>query len=320
MYKLRFWQREDGLSEKERKERKKYNKKGERKFKFLQAKIVRFYYIAFALTVIILVSTVSMILVNAGKLDIEDSGSGSENQQKMAGTTLFLADRTYHPNTHQAEFLFQVTREPLYQKQPIELLVTEKKTKKELPSEWLELNEEYMLVVVSDIPDNWKELVFDMGEHELYVDERAEVKTDYLLTERSQDIIQKGEFMQITFAFSQDKTRQTSGKPNQSEEDYLRYYATRQMTSADDYMYHYRQEIKKMKQDIAHMDTQIKELKEDQKYQTEKQQEQSNQDITSIQHEQDRLQEKVSDTKLGIQQLERRKEKLQNWLTDHPAE
>ncbi len=307
------------MDEQAKKERKKYTKDGERRYKYLAAPVVRFYYTAFAVTVMIVLSTFVIAITNASHYDVVDSGEGEDTVQKMAGTSLFLADRTYHPNTHQAEFLFQVSREPLYQKQPIQMVAAERKTRKELKSKLLELNEEYILVIVSDVPDEWKEIVFDFGENELYVDTNAEVKTDYLLTEGDDEIIKEGEFKQCTFSFSAEKTEVTKGYSSMTDDDYLRYYAEKQITAAEDLMVKYDKDISRLEDDVKHMDKQIKQLTEDKKYQTEVTKEETDQSIETIQSEQEKIETKVQETKLGIQQLDARKGKLEEWLIDHPA-
>ncbi len=307
------------MDEQAKKERKKYTKDGERRYKYLAAPVVRFYYAAFAVTVMIVLSTFIIAITNASHYDVVDSGEGEGTVQKMAGTSLFLADRTYHPNTHQAEFLFQVSREPLYQKQPIQMVAAERKTRKELKSKLLELNEEYILVIVSDVPDEWKEIVFDFGENELYVDTNAEVKTDYLLTEGDDEIIKEGEFKQCTFSFSAEKTEVTKGYSSMTDDDYLRYYAEKQITAAEDLMVKYDKDISRLEDDVKHMDKQIKQLTEDKKYQTEVTKEETDQSIETIQSEQEKIETKVQETKLGIQQLDARKGKLEEWLSDHPA-
>ncbi len=319
--KLFFWKKteEDYLSEQAKKERKKYTKNGERKFKYLAAPVVKFYYTAFVLTLMVLLITFVLAVVNAGHYDVVDNGEGKDTMQKMAGTSIFLTDRTYHANTHQAEFLFQISREPLYQKQPIQMVVAEKKTKKELKSKQLELNEEYLLVIVNDVPEDWKEMVFDFGENELYVDTDAEVKTDFLLTKDDDAIIKKGEFKQCTFSYSSEKTKVTKGYSSMSDDDYLRYYAEKQITAAEKLMVQYQKDINKLKKDVNHMDEQIKQLIDDKKYQTEVTQEDTDQSIKVIQTEQGKMESKVQETRLGIKQLDARKGKLEEWLNDHPA-
>lgn len=321
MNKLFFWrQTEDSyIDEKEKKERKKYTKDGERRYKYLAAKVVRFYYIAFSVTILIVLTTFTIAISNANHYDVVDSGDGVESEQKMAGTTMFLADRTYHPNTNQAEFLFQVSREPIYQKQPIQMIVAERKSQKELKSKLLELNEEYMLVIVSDVPENWKEIVFDFGENELVVDTSTEVKTSHLLTKGDEEIIKEGEMKQISFFFSDLETPQTKGYSNMTDDDYLRYYAEKQIDAADELMTRYAKDIKTLDKDVKHMDKQIVQLKEDKKYQTETTQLETDQSIKSIQSEQEKIRSKVQETKLGIKQLNDRKGKLEEWLSDHPS-
>ncbi|MBC1453259.1 hypothetical protein HB790_14075 [Listeria welshimeri] len=321
MNKLFFWrQTEDSyIDEKEKKERKKYTKDGERRYKYLAAKVVRFYYIAFSVTILIVLTTFTIAISNANHYDVVDSGDGVESEQKMAGTTMFLADRTYHPNTNQAEFLFQVSREPIYQKQPIQMIVAERKSQKELKSKLLELNEEYMLVIVSDVPENWKEIVFDFGENELVVDTSTEVKTSHLLTKGDEEIIKEGEMKQVSFFFSDLETPQTKGYSNMTDDDYLRYYAEKQIDAADELMTRYAKDIKTLDKDVKHMDKQIVQLKEDKKYQTETTQLETDQSIKSIQSEQEKIRSKVQETKLGIKQLNDRKGKLEEWLSDHPS-
>ncbi|EHO5110667.1 hypothetical protein KLP99_002897 [Listeria monocytogenes] len=321
MNKLFFWrQTEDSyIDEKEKKERKKYTKDGERRYKYLAAKVVRFYYIAFSVTILIVLTTFTIAISNANHYDVVDSGDGVESEQKMAGTTMFLADRTYHPNTNQAEFLFQVSREPIYQKQPIQMIVAERKSQKELKSKLLELNEEYMLVIVSDVPENWKEIVFDFGENELVVDTSTEVKTSHLLTKGDEEIIKEGEMKQVSFFFSDLETPQTKGYSNMTDDDYLRYYAEKQIDAADELMTRYAKDIKTLEKDVKHMDKQIVQLKEDKKYQTETTQLETDQSIKSIQSEQEKIRSKVQETKLGIKQLNDRKGKLEEWLSDHPS-
>lgn len=321
MNKLFFWrQTEDSyVDEKEKKERKKYTKDGERRYKYLAAKVVRFYYIAFSVTILIVLTTFTIAISNANHYDVVDSGDGVESEQKMAGTTMFLADRTYHPNTNQAEFLFQVSREPIYQKQPIQMIVAERKSQKELKSKLLELNEEYMLVIVSDVPENWKEIVFDFGENELVVDTSTEVKTSHLLTKGDEEIIKEGEMKQVSFFFSDLETPQTKGYSNMTDDDYLRYYAEKQIDAADELMTRYAKDIKTLDKDVKHMDKQIVQLKEDKKYQTETTQLETDQSIKSIQSEQEKIRSKVQETKLGIKQLNDRKGKLEEWLSDHPS-
>lgn len=321
MNKLFFWrQTEDSyIDEKEKKERKKYTKDGERRYKYLAAKVVRFYYIAFSVTILIVLTTFTIAISNANHYDVVDSGDGVESEQKMAGTTMFLADRTYHPNTNQAEFLFQVSREPIYQKQPIQMIVAERKSQKELKSKLLELNEEYMLVIVSDVPENWKEIVFDFGENELIVDTSTEVKTSHLLTKGDEEIIKEGEMKQVSFFFSDLETPQTKGYSNMTDDDYLRYYAEKQIDAADELMTRYAKDIKTLDKDVKHMDKQIVQLKEDKKYQTETTQLETDQSIKSIQSEQEKIRSKVQETKLGIKQLNDRKGKLEEWLSDHPS-
>ncbi|EGK9572746.1 hypothetical protein HB952_11300 [Listeria welshimeri] len=321
MNKLFFWrQTEDSyIDEKEKKERKKYTKDGERRYKYLAAKVVRFYYIAFSVTILIVLTTFTIAISNANHYDVVDSGDGVESEQKMAGTTMFLADRTYHPNTNQAEFLFQVSREPIYQKQPIQMIVAERKSQKELKSKLLELNEEYMLVIVSDVPENWKEIVFDFGENELVVDTSTEVKTSHLLTKGDEEIIKEGEMKQVSFFFSDLETPQTKGYSNMTDDDYLRYYAEKQIDAADELMTRYAKDIKTLEKDVKHMDKQIEQLKEDKKYQTETTQLETDQSIKSIQSEQEKIRSKVQETKLGIKQLNDRKGKLEEWLSDHPS-
>ncbi|MBC1697526.1 hypothetical protein HB942_13280 [Listeria welshimeri] len=321
MNKLFFWrQTEDSyIDEKEKKERKKYTKDGERRYKYLAAKVVRFYYIAFSVTILIVLTTFTIAISNANHYDVVDSGDGVESEQKMAGTTMFLADRTYHPNTNQAEFLFQVSREPIYQKQPIQMIVAERKSQKELKSKLLELNEEYMLVIVSDVPANWKEIVFDFGENELVVDTSTEVKTSHLLTKGDEEIIKEGEMKQVSFFFSDLETPQTKGYSNMTDDDYLRYYAEKQIDAADELMTRYAKDIKTLEKDVKHMDKQIEQLKEDKKYQTETTQLETDQSIKSIQSEQEKIRSKVQETKLGIKQLNDRKGKLEEWLSDHPS-
>ncbi|ECW7471467.1 hypothetical protein F3246_15020 [Listeria monocytogenes] len=321
MNKLLFWrQTEDSyIDEKEKKERKKYTRDGERRYKYLAAKVVRFYYIAFSISILIVLTTFTIAITNASHYDVVDSGSGVDTERKLAGTTMFLADRTYHPNTNQAEFLFQVSREPIYQKQPIQMVVAERKTKKELKSKLLELSEEYMLVIVNDIPENWKEIVFDFGENELLVDTNTEVKTSHLLTKDDEEIIKEGEMKQCSFFFSELKTPQTKGYSNMSDDDYLRYYADKQIDAADELMTKYAKDIQTLDKDVEHMDKQIEQLKDDKKYQTETTQLETDQSIKSIQSEQDKIRSKVQETKLGIKQLNDRKGKLEEWLSDHPA-
>lgn len=321
MNKLFFWrQTEDSyIDEKEKKEREKYTKDGERRYKYLAAKVVRFYYIAFSVTILIVLTTFTIAISNANHYDVVDSGDGVESEQKMAGTTMFLADRTYHPNTNQAEFLFQVSREPIYQKQPIQMIVAERKSQKELKSKLLELNEEYMLVIVSDVPENWKEIVFDFGENELVVDTSTEVKTSHLLTKGDEEIIKEGEMKQVSFFFSDLETPQTKGYSNMTDDDYLRYYAEKQIDAADELMTRYAKDIKTLEKDVKHMDKQIVQLKEDKKYQTETTQLETDQSIKSIQSEQEKIRSKVQETKLGIKQLNDRKGKLEEWLSDHPS-
>ncbi|MDT0067300.1 hypothetical protein QJV38_14120 [Listeria cossartiae subsp. cayugensis] len=321
MNKLLFWRQTEDvyIDEKEKKERKKYTKDGERRYKYLAAKVVRFYYIAFSISILIVLTTFTIAIFNANKYDVVDSGNGVEAEQKMAGTTLFLADRTYHPNTNQAEFLFQVSREPIYQKQPIQMVVAERKTKKELKSKLLELSEEYMLVIVNDVPENWKEIVFDFGENELFIDTNTEVKTSHLLTKGNEEIIKEGEMKQCAFSFSELKTPKEKGHSNMTDDDYLRYYAEKQIEAADDLMIKYAKDITALEKDVEHMDNQIEQLKGDKKYQTETTQLETDNSIKSIQNEQGKIHEKVQETKLGIKQLNDRKGKLEEWISDHPS-
>lgn len=313
-----FNKSEDVFEQEQRKEAKKYDKQGERKFKHLTSKIVSFYHLTFALSVVVVVVTIALALVNVTDYDITDSGEGSENSQRMAGTTLFLADRTYHSNTHQAEFLFQKDREAIYQKEPIEMIVSERKTKQELTHRIIELNEEYMLVIVSDVPDNWQELVMDMGEYELYVDTNSEVKTDYLLTKDEEQLIKKGEMKQVAFSFANQQTPDKKGDANMSDEDYLRYYSVRQIEAANRLIDTYEKSIKTLQADIKHMTKQVDLLKEDKTYQVASAQEQTDQDMTTIEKQQEKFQEKISETELGIKKLDARKDKLNAWLSDHP--
>lgn len=317
---LFFWRKKPSFWEEEaRQEQKKYTKKGERKYKYLQSKIIRFYHIAFVLTALVLLATFSIAVINAGKFNTEDSGSGAKNQLRLAGTEMFLADRTYRPNTHSAEFLFQIKREPIYQKQPMQMVVAEKKTRQKLPSKLIELNEEYMLVVVQDIPEKWKEIVIDIGENELYVDTNSEVKTDYLLTKDKSEIVKTGEWKQGAFHFSKEKTPSKNISSPLDEEGYLRYYAERQVQAADRLADGYEADMDRLNQNIKHMDKQIASLESDKKYQTDKQQEMTNSDIKSIKGQQEGMRGKLSEMKLGIKQLMARKGKLVEWLRDHPA-
>ncbi|MCD2208585.1 hypothetical protein [Listeria booriae] len=317
---LFFWKKDDDyLEEERRKERKKYNRKGERRYKYLASGVVKYYVIGFVFTLLVIISTVGLGIMNSNHYEMVDSGNGPENVQKLAGTNMFLADRTYHPNTHQAEYLFQIEREAIYQKQPIQMIAVERKTGKQLPSRMIELNEEYMLVIVSDIPDDWREVVIDVGENELYVDTSAKVKTGYLLTKEDDDIIKKGTFKQGTFSFSEEKTPVRKGYSSMSTDDYLRYYADRQIKAADKLMLKYQKNIVKMNEDVAHMNKQVKELEEDKKYQIDTVKQETDQDIKSIRSQQEKLKVKVEEIKLGIRQLDARKGKLVEWLQDHPA-
>lgn len=313
-----FKKSEDIFEQEQRKEAKKYDKQGERKYKLLTDKIVTFYHVMFSLSAFVIIGTIVLALINVTDYDVADSGEGAKNSQRMAGTTLFLADRTYHSNTHQAEFLFQKDRDAIYQKEPIEMIVSERQTKQELTHRVIELNEEYMLVIVSDVPEKWQEIVMDMGEYELYIDTNSEVKTDYLLTKDEEQLIQKGDMRQVAFSFSKKSTPDHAGDADMSDEDYLRYYSHRQIKSADRLIKNYKKSIDTLSIDIDHMKKQVTLLNEDKTYQVTKSQEKTNQDIDTIQKQQEQFKEKISETQLGIKQLDARKGKLKEWLSDHP--
>ncbi|KGL46345.1 hypothetical protein EP56_01780 [Listeriaceae bacterium FSL A5-0209] len=310
-----WWQNLTDLEKREAARR--YDKTGERRFKFLKKKWSKFLYTMAGLTVVVFLLTFGCIIFNLNKIEVTDSGHGAKTVQRMAGTSLFLVDRMYEPKTHQAAFLFQIEREALYQKQPIELRVGERKTQVELPSEWIPISDEYGLVLIQDVPEDWRQFMIDIGETERFVDESVKVSTSYLLSPDGEKMIQEGDMKQVFFGFTKEETPQLKSVVANTKREYTRYFTERQIQGAEKRKEEYAQAAKQLAKDIDSLKKQQVSLTEDKKYQIEEKQKETDQRIESTTSKMVSYQEKIKELELGIQQLTRTQEKLRQWLQEN---
>lgn len=294
----------------------KLNKMGEQRYKYLSNGIIKFYYMGGIISLFILALTLSLAVINMNQFDTRDSG---DSRVTLSGTTLFLVDRAYHPNTREVQFLFQIHRRSLYRKQPIEMVVAERRSRQELPSRILELGEEYILIIVSEVEDNWREIVIDLGEREMRMDRNQQIQTDFLLSNAENRVISFGDFKQGTFFFSRENTPTQLAQENMTDLDYLRYYAIRQIEIASDLIENHIEDIFLLEEVILDMYDQIRMLENAKQYQTTTQQQNTKSDIRVIESEQGRTRNMIQDIYSGIEQLMERVDILEQWLADHPS-
>ncbi|MBC2057985.1 hypothetical protein HCJ57_15775 [Listeria booriae] len=289
------------------------NKITRNKPKHLSNKGVMFPYIMAVITVLFVISVATCTFLFGTPFQAKDTGTGSENQVRLAGTSMFIVQKTIDEKTHRAEVLYQINRASLYQKQPLFALAAEQKNEIELPSKLVSISDDYVLLVIDDIPDNWRELVIDVGEYKVDDSQDDRVDTDYLLTKETKKTKKKEDdsFVKGVFNIAQKKMPDTKNLEALSDKQYILKYATLQIKSANGRIAKWEKDIVSMKEQIGDFTKQIQRLEKDKGLNTTKENQEMEADVTSVQRAIEKKERSIESRKEAIAEVQEKIKKLE---------
>jgi len=198
-----------------------------------------------------------------------DTPLGVNNQVALSSVTLTLIERGYNPETNYAEIFLKVNGE-LASGSSLELIAGEEKNQVEIPSKIIKLTENYYMIQLSEIPENWRNVVIDIAE--IAPNDSAVEILDASRLFENFGVSKKKQEENVTQAqifFNRKKVAVDNKAKPQNEALYLAKCLDMEITESKKFIVNNDEAIKGFNLKIETVNSEIGELKKQKKYQTE---------------------------------------------------
>ena len=293
------------------------HKKWQRMKQFFVTNADRFYRMALFFTLGMgLFFAVPSILLGTEK-DLADTPIGVNHSLSLNDLTLVQLERGYNEKTHYAEILLKVDG-TMPEGGKLEMIASESKTEREVPHRLIRLTENYYLIQLSAIPENWKSIVIDIGVvsptnpdfdpksiHDLFENYgRKEVDPD-------EETVQGALFM------NRKKVPEDSQAKPQNEEKYLAKCLELQINESEKLIQTNKDLIRQSQKFITALKEEMDELESEKKYETRTEIEETDEEIQMKQSQISEYEAKISEAQSNNQELQEKIQKLHKQINDY---
>ena len=277
----------------------------------------QFYRIALFLTLgMVLFFAVPSILLGTEK-DLADTPIGVNHSLSLNGLTLTQLERGYNEQVHYAEILLK-TDGSMPEGGELKMIASESKSELEISHHLIRLTENYYLIQLSEIPDNWKSIVIDIGVVSP-TNPEFEPKSIHDLFENygRKEIDPDEETVQGALFMNRKKVPEDSHAKPQNEEKYLAKCLNLQINESEKLIQTNQDLIRQSQNFIKGIEREINELEDQKKYETKSEIEETNQEIQTKQLQVSEYESKISEAESNNEELKEKIQKLHEQIQDY---
>lgn len=227
------------------------------------------YQLLFFLTIVLgLFFVIPTVLYGTEEASI-DTPLGVKNQVGLSSVTLTLIERGYNPDTNYAEIFLKVNGE-LASGSSLELIAGEEKNQVQISSKIIKLTENYYMIQLSDIPQNWRNVVIDIAEitpndSAVEILDASRLFENFGVSKKKKE----GNITQAQIFFNRKKVAIDQQAKPQNESLYLAKCLDMEIKESNKFISNNNEAIKGFNTKIETLKTEINELEKQKKYQTE---------------------------------------------------
>lgn len=287
-----------------------WRERQDEKANFLHGRAKYFYYIMGLITLLCF-SFLLVKIVTYEEGIAADSGVGKKSELSLGESSIQMISRKYNPTNHYLEILVQVKQEVVNLNKHTEVLVTEGGTKQRLKKEWIQVTDQYYVLGVSDVPEEWAVIFIDVGVIILPENQAVEVDLDNLLGGLS------GEKQNNDATVFQDLWTITSGSTDiqkdlkpQSEPYYVIKYSELEIQESTKKLKEMEAYIDELEKEIKKADEKIKKMEGEKRYQITSEMEKTDQSIHRLESQINAAKNKIASEKEAEKELEEKISKL----------
>ncbi|EOD4223701.1 hypothetical protein ACJQXC_002856 [Listeria monocytogenes] len=288
-----------------------WRERQDEKTNFLHGKAKYFYYVMGLITLFCF----SLLLVKVVTYEegvAEDSGTGEKSELHLGESTIQMISRKYNPKTHYLEILVQVQQEVVDLNQHTEVLVTDGKEKQRLKKKWMQVTDQYYVLGVTDMPDDWSVLFIDVGLIILPEDQSVDVDLDNLLGNTSGGTEENGTTVyQDLWTVTKEKTKMDRTLQPQTEPYYVIKYSELEIQESNKKLKEMNQYVAGLEKDIDKAKAKIIALEGEKRYQTTSEMEKTDQSIQRLESQMDTAKTNIATEKEEEKELQEKINKLQ---------
>ncbi|MDF2855271.1 MAG: hypothetical protein K0Q87_1122 [Neobacillus sp.] len=281
-----------------------------------------FYYGMGAATILVALFLLVNIL-SYQKTHIEDSGIGNKSLLTLQSVDLNIISEMYNPKNNYAQILISASNSDdngsLYK---VESIVSELSSRAQLKSKLVQVTDQYYVLKIYNLPDDFEQVVIDIGVFNLDNNEQvSDVDLSNLLTSSAKNSNSNSgdNFEQGTWKLSGVHMKKTSIRP-EPKDYYTILYTKLEQENAYKIINNINKVILSDKESSAKLQRQIKSLKESERYQTDEEIKNTEDNISNLKSSVSQIEDGIKDQMTLKNQLEDKIEKLELQRSDAKKE
>ncbi|MBC1814131.1 hypothetical protein HCA60_16695, partial [Listeria booriae] len=260
-----------------------WDEKRQEKASYLGGKTKYFYYITAVITILCFGFLGFKIITYQESLDA-DSGTGVNSELSLNSTTVQMISRHYNPNNHYLEVLIQAKSESILLNEKLETIVTEGKQKTRLSHQFLHVTDQYYVLSVKNVPEDWSVIYIDVGLIVTPENKQIDVDVSNLLGgENKEKKVDGTTIYQDLWVLNHSKTKTSSKLHPKTESAYIIQYTDLEIQESQTLIRDIDTYIKQVKKDEERVKKDIADLQKAERYQTESEIEKTEDKIHQLQ-------------------------------------
>ncbi|MEB7518814.1 hypothetical protein [Enterococcus hirae] len=264
----------------------------------------------------VLFFSVPSILLGTEK-DLADTPIGVNHSLSLNDLTLTQLERGYNEKTHYAEILLKADG-TMPEGGKLEMIASESKTEQEIPHHLIRLTENYYLIQLSQIPENWKSIVIDIGiVSPTNPDFDPKSIQDLFENYGRKEVDPDEETVQGALFMNRKKVPEDPQAKPQNEDKYLAKCLKLQIKESEKLIQTNKDLIRQSQKFIEGIEREINELESEKKYETKTEVEETNQEIQTKQSQISEYETKITEAKSNNEELQEKIQKLHEQIQDY---
>lgn len=249
--------------------------------------------------------------------DLADTPIGVNHSLSLNDLTLTQLERGYNEKTHYAEILLKADG-TMPEGGKLEMIASESKTEQEIPHHLIRLTENYYLIQLSQIPENWKSIVIDIGiVSPTNPDFDPKSIQDLFENYGRKEVDPDEETVQGALFMNRKKVPEDSQAKLQNEDKYLAKCLELQIKESEKLIQTNKDLIRQSQKFIEGIEREINELESEKKYETKTEIEETNQEIQTKQSQISEYETKITEAESNNEELQEKIQKLHEQIQDY---